>query len=79
MIESAVTGIVAAVAGGWAVLNGIHKRINTFDSRLDRMELHLAKDYITRDEYLSNQSKLEEHMIRIENKLDVFIQEFSKR
>ena len=43
------------------------------------MELHLAKDYISREEYLSNQSKLEEHMIRIENKLDVFIQEFSKR
>ena len=43
------------------------------------MELLLAKDYITREEYLNNQSKLEEHMIRIENKLDVFIQEFSKR
>ena len=79
MIEALVTGGVAAIAGGWAVIKGIHKRLGTFDTRLDRMELHLAKDYISRNEYHSDQNKLEEHMIRIENKLDVFIQEFSKR
>ena len=79
MIEALVTGGVAAIAGGWAVINGIHKKLGSFDTRLDRMELHLAKDYISRAEYHSDQNKLEEHMIRIENKLDVFIQEFSKR
>ena len=79
MIEPIVTALVATIAGGWAVLSGIHKRINGFDNRMDRMELHLAKDYISRSEYHSDQNKLEEHMIRIENKLDVFIQEFSKR
>ena len=79
MIEAFVTGGVAAIAGGWAVLTGIHKRISSFDNRVDRIELLLAKDYISRTEYHADQSKLEEHMIRIENKLDVFIQEFSKR
>ena len=79
MIEAAITTGLAAVAGCWTVINGLHKRLNAFDNRMDRMELHLAKDYISRSEYSSDQSKLEEHMIRIENKLDVFIQEFSKR
>ena len=38
----------------------------------------MAKDYITRAEYAADLNK-EDHMIRIENKLDIFIQEFSKR
>ena len=79
MIEAVVTGCAAAVAGGWAVISGLHKRLSAFDHRLDRIELELAKEYISRSEYASDQSKLEEHMIRIENKLDVFIQQFSKR
>ena len=79
MIEAVITGSAAVIAGGWAVINGIHKRLNTVDRHLDRLELEIAKEYITRSEYSSDLNKLEEHMIRIENKLDVFIQEFTRR
>ena len=40
------------------------------DSRLDRIELGLARDYVTRTEFYKEHTKLEEHMIRIEEKLD---------
>ena len=40
------------------------------DNRLDRIELSLARDYVPRSEFVATQAKLEEHMIRIEEKLD---------
>ena len=40
------------------------------DSRIDHIELLVARDYVTRTEYLATQAKLEGHMIRIEEKLD---------
>ena len=40
------------------------------DNRLDRIELSLDSDYVPRSEFVASQGKLEEHMIRIEQKLD---------
>ena len=40
------------------------------DTRLDRIELCLARDYVPRSEFAQSQAKLEEHMVRIEEKLD---------
>lgn len=79
MVEAAVTAGIAAIAGCWSIMQGVHRRINHFDTRLDRIELSLVKEYVSRAEYVTDQSKLEEHMIRIENKLDTFIQQFSTR
>jgi len=74
-----VTAGIAAIAGCWSIMQGVHRRMNGLDNRQDRMELSLAKDYVSRAEYAADQSKLEEHMIRIENKLDTFISQFSAR
>ena len=79
MVEAAVTAAIAAIAGCWSIMQGVHRRLNTLDGRQDRIELTVAKDYVSRTEYVADQSKLEEHMIRIENKLDTFIQQFSTR
>jgi len=79
VVEALVTGGLAVIAGGYSIVQALHRRVTTVDTRLDRIELSIAKDYISRQEYVADQSKLEEHMIRIENKLDRFIQEFSKR
>lgn len=79
MVEAAVTAGIAAIAGCWSIMQGVHRRVNSLDSRVDRVELELARDYVTHANYQADQQKLEEHMIRIENKLDTFIQQFSKR
>jgi hypothetical protein len=70
VIEAWVTATVAAVGGGWAIMSGIHRRVSHVDTRLDRIELSLARDYVPRTEFAAAQSKIEEHMIRIEEKLD---------
>ena len=79
MVEAVVTAGLAVIAGGYSVVTALHRRVTTVDTRLDRIELSMAKDYITRSEYAADLNKLEDHMIRIEKKLDVFIQQFSKR
>ena len=65
-----MAGIIAVVAGGYTVIQAAHRRISHVDTRLDRMELSLARDYVPRSEFVASQAKLEEHMIRIETKLD---------
>ena len=62
--------MVALIGGGWGVISGVHKRVTNVDTRLDRIELAMAKDYVPRSEFHASQTKLEEHMIRIEEKLD---------
>lgn len=74
-----MTATLAAVAGIYSVVTAVHRRITTVDTRLDRIELDIARNYVNRAEYITDQNKLSEQMVRIENKLDMFIAEFSKR
>ena len=70
MIEAWVTASVAVVGGGYGVIQALHRRVTNVDTRLDRIELCLARDYVPRSEFVMSQAKLEEHMVRIEEKLD---------
>jgi len=70
VIEAWITASVALIGGGWGIISGVHKRVTHVDTRLDRIELSLARDYVPRSEFVATQAKLEEHMIRIEEKLD---------
>ena len=70
MVEAAVAASIGVVAGGYSIFQALHRRVNHVDGRLDRIELSLARDYVPRNEFLASQDKLEEHMIRIEEKLD---------
>ena len=79
MVEGVVTASIAVVAGCYTIVQGLHRRVNELDRSIDRLELSMTRDFVNRQEYIVDQGKLEEHMIRIERKLDVFIQEFSKR
>jgi hypothetical protein len=70
VVEAWITAMVAVIGGGWGVISGVHKRVTNVDSRLDRIELCLAKEYVPRNEFYAVEHKLEERMIRIEEKLD---------
>ena len=70
MIEAWVAASVAVIGGGYSVVQALHRRITHIDTRLDRIELNLARDYVPRAEYMATQEKLESHMVRIEEKLD---------
>ncbi len=70
MVEAAVATSIAAVGGIYGLFQSLHRRVTSVDTRLDHIELLIARDYVTRTEYLATQAKLEGHMIRIEEKLD---------
>ena len=78
MVEAATTAAIAAIAGCWSIMQGVHRRLNALDTRQDRLEMTLARDYVNRSDYANDQGKLEEHMIRIENKLDAFIRSYPR-
>ena len=70
MVEAAVAGALGLIAGGYTIIQAMHRRVTVVDTRLDTIELTLARDYVPRSEFMASQEKLEEHMIRIESKLD---------
>ena len=80
MTEALVTSVVAAVTAGAALnnrlhnrINSVHERISALDRRLDGIELTVASDYVKKTELAELLSRMEDHMVRIENKLDQIV------
>ena len=66
MIEAAVTLAIAAATGLGVITSRLNDRINT-------IELRVAEKYIPREEVSLILTRFEDHMIRIESKLDNLI------
>ena len=66
MVEAAVAIAIAAVTG----LGVMSSRLN---DRLNNIELRVAEKYIPREEVSLILTRFEDHMIRIETKLDNLI------
>ncbi len=73
MIEAIVSGTVAVFTAVVALHSRMNTRISEVDSRIDRVELRIAEKYVQREELSSALQKMEDHMIRIENKLDQIV------
>jgi|TARA_B100000035_G_scaffold81010_1_gene67911 bacterioferritin (cytochrome b1) len=80
MTEALVTSVVAVVTAGAALnnrlhnrINSVHERISALDRRLDGIELTVASDYVKKTELAELLSRMEDHMVRIENKLDQIV------
>ena len=69
MIEAGA--IAAALIGLFsAVSTRLHNRIHDMDKRVDAFELRIAENYLTKSEFAGALERVEQHMVRIENKLD---------
>lgn len=77
MIEALITGVVSlivGVGGGVLTVNSrSNSRMDQIDSRIDSIELRFAEKYVPRQELANALQKMEDHMIRIENKLDQIV------
>ena len=79
-MEAIVSVVIAAVAGGAALNNRLHNRINNvhdrisgLDRRIDAIELNVAQDYVSKADLSVMVQRMEDHMVRIENKLDQIV------
>lgn len=73
MVESIITVSIASVAGVWALTKNLYDRLDRLDRRLDRQELKVAEEYVTRAEMREICQTIEDHCTRIEVKLDKLI------
>jgi len=73
MIEASVSAAIAAFTAIVALHTRINSRIMEIDQRIDRIELRIAEKYVPREELSTALQKMEDHMIRIENKLDQIV------
>ena len=77
MIEAIITGAISLVLGIGGGVMSLHGKSNTrmdsIDKRIDDIELRLAEKYVPRQELAAALQKMEDHMIRIENKLDQIV------
>jgi bacterioferritin (cytochrome b1) len=79
-VEALVTAVIAIVAGGATLNNRLHSRINNvhdrisgLDRRIDAIELSVAQDYVSKADLSVMVQRMEDHMVRIENKLDQIV------
>ena len=70
MIEAGVSALIGAIAAGAALTSRIHNRISELDKRVDTFELSVAQDYVSKADLSVMVQRMEDHMVRIENKLD---------
>lgn len=80
MLEALISVAIAGIAGGAALNNRLHQRINNvhdrisgLDRRIDAIELGVAQDYVSKADLSIITKRLEDHMVRIENKLDQIV------
>ena len=70
MIEPFVP-IFVAVGTGFAVLTSrIYNRISMLDNKLDKIELRVVQEYVTKGDFNNALSRMESHLIRLEDKID---------
>ena len=70
MLELGLPIVIAVVSGLGAVTTRLHNRIYELDRRLDNTELRIAENYLSKAEFSAALERVEQHMIRIETKLD---------
>ena len=66
MAAFAIAGLTGLCVAG----TQLHKRITLLDNRLDDISLKLAEKYVTRNELSETFKRFEDHLVRIENKMD---------
>ena len=70
MLEALVTAGIAALTGMSVLTSKLHNRITELDRRIDKVELRVASEYVTKTELSGMMQRMEEHLIRIEEKMD---------
>ena len=79
MLELIVPGSIAAISGGFIWMARNDKRIRDIDRRVDRVELRMAEDYVSKDSFHHSMARIENQLIRLEEKLDAIVQLAAKR
>ena len=70
MVETVIPVALAAATGFSVLMTRLHSRVSELDHRIDKFELRVAENYVSKESFSSALERVEAHMVRIENKLD---------
>ena len=73
MIEQVVPAVIAVVTGSAVLFNRVHNRMHVLDRRIDNLELRVVESFVPRSEFGKAMERMEEHLIRIEDKMDKLV------
>ena len=73
MIEAVIPVFIAGATGFSVLISRLHSRVSALDTRVDKFELRVASEYVSKTDLNEIVDRVESHMIRIENKLDKII------
>lgn len=73
MIEAFIPALVAVATGVAVLFNKVNARVTQLDHRVDKLELKLVESFTTKADFQVAMNRMEEHMIRIEDKLDKLV------
>ena len=73
MIEAIVPVLIAGATGFSVLITRLHSRVSALDTRVDKFELRVASEYVSKADLNEIVDRVEAHMVRIENKLDKII------
>ena len=73
MIEQVIPATVSIITGGAVIIQRVHNRINTVEKRIDTVELRIAESYVSKGDFNLALNRMEDHMVRIEEKLDELV------
>ena len=73
MIESVVPVVIALVTGTAVLFNRVNHRITLLDNKVDKLELKVVETYTPKQEFTAAMLRMEDHLIRIEDKMDQLV------
>ena len=73
MIETFIPAVIAIVTGTAVLFNKVNHRITLLDTKVDRLELKVVETYTPKQEFTAAMLRMEDHLIRIENKMDQLV------
>ena len=73
MIEAFIPALVAVATGVAVLFNKVNHRVTVLDSRVDKLELKLVESFTTKADFASAMERMEQHLIRIEDKMDKLV------
>ena len=73
MIEAFIPAIIAIVTGTAVLFNKVNHRVTLLDTKVDKLELKVVETYTPKQEFTAAMLRMEDHLIRIENKMDQLV------
>jgi hypothetical protein len=67
MFEVVVPVAIAAATGFSVLITRLHSRVTALDTRVDKFELRVASDYVSKTDLNEIVDRVESHMIRIDS------------